>query len=62
MTNQSDPAPPRMAPDVDAKSHSRELLQRVPLVLLIVLCLTSCALIFILDPFSLDVDSVYQGF
>jgi hypothetical protein len=53
---------PSKASEAEGKSESINLLHTAALVLAIVLCTASCALMFTLSPRSIAVDSVYQGF
>lgn len=62
MTNQNEAATVGTSLGVAGRRNRGEVLQRVSLALVILLCISACALIFIIDPFSLDVGSVYQGF
>jgi hypothetical protein len=41
---------------------TRNTLHTATVVLLVLLCAASCALMLMLDPMSIAVDSVYQGF
>jgi hypothetical protein len=53
-------------PNETSGSHGKDdggnLLHTAALLLAIILCTGSCALMFMLSPRSLAVDSVYQGF
>jgi hypothetical protein len=62
MTNQNEAATLSTPLGVAGRGIRGEVLQRVSLALVILLCIGACALMFILDPFSLDVGSVYQAF
>ena len=61
MTNQSEAAAVSTL-GVVGRRNKGEVLRQVSLALVILLCISACTLFFILDPFSLDVGSVYQGF
>jgi hypothetical protein len=62
MTNQTEHTTVSTTAGVNDRQRSREVLLRASLLIVILLCISACALMFIIDPFSLDVESVYQGF
>jgi hypothetical protein len=47
----------------DGSEHKlHPVLHKTAIIIVVILCLTTCALMLMLDPLSLSVDSVYQKF
>jgi hypothetical protein len=55
---------PQGNPETDKKSPgaASSMVDTAVLVLAVILCTASCAVMLMLNPHSLDVGSVYQGF